>query len=301
MTFNSTKMLLCMTVVGAYCAAAYSTEERKAISNSLVIARVDGVPIYDHQIKVRPEEVESFATALEIEKLDRRIKELIETKAIQKLGIHVQEDEIRKEVNAKFGQAGIDKEEARRISGTYRTLLSALERWHQDKTHSASIYKEMLADSMTEAQWHQWQVCYPVPEKIAELRALVPNDLEHMKENSLCSSKRDLLHAKLIAYITAGVRVEENEVRTLYADKYKGTTEKPQFSEVKNKLEAEMLEGKKQQAIVQWWQARMREVNIEIKDKRLKRSWEAMNPGCLLHTPQPPEAVVVLPETDATP
>lgn len=301
MTIRSAIMRLFIATVVVSCATAYGTEPRQASSNPSVIATVDGVAIFHHEIGVRPQEVQTFTAARELEKLDCRIGEIIEAKAIESLGIKVQEDEVRRAVDAKFNQAGVTKEEASRISATYRALLTALEKWHQDKAKSASIYQELLAGQMTEAQWHQWQECYAVPEKLVQFRALVPRTLEDMKENSLSSSKRDLLHDKLLTHITRGVRAEEDEVRALYAEKYRSTTEKPEFAEIRSQLEAEMLERKKQQVIAQWWQARMSEVNIEIKDERLKKDWDGRNRRSLSTTLEPPKAVHVLPEADTTP
>ena len=194
MTIRSANMRLFITAVVVSCATAYGAEPRQSTSNSSVIATVDGVPIFHHEIGVRSQEGETLTATRELEKLDCRIREIIEAKAIESFGIKVQENEVRGAVDAKFNKAGVTKVEASRISATYCTLLIALEKWHQDKAKSASIYKELLAGQMTDAQWHQWQECYSVPEKLVQFRALVPRTLEDMKENSLSSSRRDLLH-----------------------------------------------------------------------------------------------------------
>lgn len=294
MTICENNICLYATILVVFCATAYGIEERDA-NNSLIIAIVDGVPISYQQIRVRTEKIESCTLAQEVEKLDCKIKEIIEAKAIENLAIEVKEDEVKMAVDAKFEQAGIADKEAHRIANMYCALLSALEGWQQDKTKSANIYKEMLADYMTEAQWHQWQKCYDVPEKLLKLRALIPRNLEDMKKNSINSSKRDLLHNKLVAHIIRGVRVEDEELHSLYAEKYKEATEKPTFGEVKSQLQAEFLETKKQEAIAQWWRNHLREASIEIKDEELKRNWETRTQNFLLKPLQPPKAEAVYP------
>jgi len=294
MCFSKIRILCCLGIIALSTALLSCSSATDILKTDLaVVATVDDVPIYQSEIDVRPEEVEAFIAERAIDKLDSRIMQIIEDHAIQSLEIRASKAEVRNEVDSKFEQAGIDEAQALRIAEMYRALVAGLEKWHKDKTQSAKIYEKYLAEFMTQAQWHQWQKSCPLPKDITKIKKQIPEDIDDMKENSLQSSERDILHSKLVAHVTAGVRVQENEIRATYADKYRGDSNKPAFSAVKDNIRSELLQKKKQQAMTEWRKSRFQQVSIQIKNKRIRELWETKHRSVPLTTgPQNPVVTV---------
>ena len=294
------RMVCCVLGVVLSVKLLYALDGNVPTTNPTVVAIVDGIPIYQHEIDVRPDDIEAFAAGRELDILDARIMQTIEDHAVQTIGIRATENEIRSEVDSKFEQSGLDDAQARRIADMYRTLVVGLEKWHNDETQSVKIYEENLAEFMTEAQWHQWQKSCPSSKDLVKIKKQIPKGLDDMKENSLQSSERDILRSKLFDHVTAGVRVKEDEIRVLYTDKYHGKLDKPDLSTVQDYLRAEILKKKKQRAMDEWRKSRFRQTSIQIKNKRIKELWEKRHRS-LLHTMKPQNSGVTFPGTEGNP
>jgi hypothetical protein len=278
----------------------YAFDENVPTTNSTVVASVEGIPIYQHEIDVRPDDIEAFVAGRELDMLDARIMQTIEDHAIQAIGIKATEDEVRSEVDSKFEQSGLDDAQARKIADMYRTLVVGLEKWHKNRTQSVKIYEEDLAEFMTQAQWHQWQKSCPSSKDLVKIKKQIPKGIDDMKKNSLQSSKRDILRSKLVDHVTAGVCVKEDEIRVLYTDKYRGNSDKPDLSTVQDNLRAEILKRKKQETMTEWRKTRFRQASIQIKNKRIKELWKKRHRSLLLTT-EPQNPVVTLPGTEGNP
>ncbi len=273
----STKIRLYIAGVFLSLSAASAVGQGQESNDMMVIATVNNLPISLNEISVRSEISGERILAREEEKLNTRIREIIKDRAISELGIDVTEDEVRRSVDSKFNQAGVTDQVAGRISDIYETLFSALKKWHQNKTNGDDIYKNLLASKMTQAEWHTWQESCPDSETLVKLESLVPRSLQDMKDNSILSARRDLIYDKLLTHITCGVCVGEDEILTIYNDRYINQTNKPEFSEVKKQIESELVERKRLKAIEYWWQTRILEATIVINDERLKAAWDARN------------------------
>lgn len=94
-----------------------------------------------------------------------------------------------------------------------------------------------------------------------------------MKENSFESTKRELLHSKFVDHITDDIKVNREEVRDEYNERYGSDTEPPGLSAVEKEIREDVFERKKENAIQIWWQMRLRNVNVQIEDKRLREMW----------------------------
>jgi len=134
-----------------------SADENTGKSQPKIVATVDGFPIYERDVAVDPEEIDAFIARRQCEKLYFRIKRIMEHRAIQYFGIQATEDEVKKEIDSKMRQAGVDEDTARRIREIHRALLISLEQWQKDKTKSERIYDKYLKEYVSRSQWCQWQ------------------------------------------------------------------------------------------------------------------------------------------------
>lgn len=241
-------------------------------SGQAPVASVDGVNIYYEEIEITPEAVQSFVQEQEAQRLAGRIKELIATKAAERMGILVTDQEVAREVDREFAKAGIGERQAKQVAEVYRALADALEAWYKDKSKGDAIYDRMLAGVMTKAQWHAWQKCYPDAGKLSALRRLMPKGLGDMKENSRRSTRQDLLHKSLVERITGGVAVTDAEVGALYEDTYADKQDKPPLDKVAGQLRRRLLERKKRGRLQTWWRQEYRRARIEVKDDRFAKA-----------------------------
>lgn len=242
-------------------------------NNLMAVAVVDGSTIYQRDIEINKEEVKAFIVGRETDNLYVQIKHVIEANAIKRFGIHVTKEEVAKSVDSMFERAGIDENKAKSIVQMYRVLLASLEKWQADNSQSTKIYDENLKIFMSKPQWLQWQKGFPSPEKLVELRRLIPQDTNDMKANSFASSEQDLLHAKFIDHITSEVRVTEDEVLAIYSASHGDNEEKELRLAAMNKIKTNILEEKKKKAIEDWWQNSIQSSTIKIENKDLQEVW----------------------------
>ncbi len=257
-----------------------------------VVATVDGTPIYQQEIEVSPamikisfmerdpgeDEIRKFIARKELSMLKAKIKEKIRENIIQELDISVTEDEVENAVDSRFEQAGIDEKKALQIAEWYRIKIEALKEWQKDKSRSDEIYREYFEGwkgnwEFTRKQWQVFIESNPTENDLERLKSMSPEGLDDIRETTIQSVKREMLYEKLIEQISANLRVSKDEIYHLYAERYSGITEKPAYSEVREKLREEIKNRKKQRVMLEWWQARFIETDIQIKDERLKELW----------------------------
>ena len=268
-------VLCCLALITASLLLGNNTvAEDKSKTTSTVVATVDGAPVYQDEIEIRFLKEEASATEMEINRLEARIRQIIEESVIKELNIQATTAEIKAEVDSKFEQAGIDQAQADKIAEMYKVLVVALKKWHDNKSQSTEIYEEHLNKFMTQAQWQLWQESCPSAKELMPLKKQMPQSLDDMKRTSFQSSKRDVLYAKLVDHVTKNIRVQDNEVRAAYAERYQGVADKPSFPTVEEQLKAEVLARKRQLAMAEWWESRFRQANIHIVDKRTRDLWE---------------------------
>jgi hypothetical protein len=194
-----------------------------AIEDTCVVAVVAGREILYKEIKADPEIVQlSYDKPLQLNELEKaiydyenqrlamRIKLLIEEDMIRKLGIAVTDEEVDRELKRRFEQAEISQRTVDEIRKKSIALAKALEEWQQNPEKSDVIYQERLASkSITSQQWKVFQLSYNTPEKLAEMRGLIPSTVADMIANSRSSCRQDLLFEKLNVRIASAVSVEE--------------------------------------------------------------------------------------------
>jgi len=226
---------------------------------------------YAHSKKLEPSELKKAIRKAEINALVARIQGIIKSEKMVQAGLRVSEKEIDHEIERRFRQAGIDDQKAKQIAETYGVLANALEEWQHSPEKADSIYEKKLASNfVTREQWRAFQACYDTPEKLAEMRRLIPSTVADMKENSRASCKRDLLFEKLRETITPGISVGDQEVITYYEQKYAHLAKKPPLNDIKDELRQQLLLEKRQEKERQWWQEQYKQAKIEIKDKRFR-------------------------------
>ena len=116
MRFSRATILCCLLFIASSALLQCAVAEDMLKTNAVVVATVDGTPIYQREIDARPAEIEALAARREIDRLDARTRQIIEDQAIQDLGIRATKAEVRNEVDSKFEQAGIDETQAARIA-----------------------------------------------------------------------------------------------------------------------------------------------------------------------------------------
>lgn len=216
-------------------------------------------------------EVQDLTKKNEKERLAGKIWEIIKNSAIKKLALTVTDSEIESEVNKRFENAGIDEKMASEISNRYSKLIKALEDLQKNPSNGDSIYQNMLSNtSITKEEWKVFQSVYNTPEKLLEMKALIPEDLNNMKQNTRKSVEKDLLFNKMRDIISADVSVSDAEVETYYQKEYLDIPEKPNFNKVKEILRQELMDEKKKEAESKWWQKQYNDLKISIMDDEYK-------------------------------
>ena len=253
-------------------------------TDSSVIAIVNGEEILYKDIKLdnislqlfdtkglTPLESQNIIKKNEKERLVGKIWEIIKNSAIKNLALTVTNNEIESEVNKRFEAAGIDEKKASEISLRYSKLIKALEDWQKNPSNADSIYQNILSNtSITKEEWRVFQSVYNTPEKLLEMQALIPEDLNDMKQNTRKSVEKDLLFNKMRDIICADVSVSDTEVETYYQKKYLDIPEKPNFNKVKEILRQELMNEKKKEAESKWWQKQYNNSKISIIDDDYK-------------------------------
>lgn len=279
--YSSFRIITFVVVVSFFC--IINVLHGHAESDISVIAIVNGEKILYRDVKVDPKIVQLTSSKVldpvsleeatyeaEKDRLAAKILEIIKMQKIIEFGLTVTAEEADHELERKFKIGGIDEKKADEMSKMYQALATALEAWQKDPLKGDAIYEEKIAPYMNKAQWNAFQVSYDTAGKIAEMRSLIPTNLNDMKRQSRESSQRDVLFRKLQDIITSNISVSNEEIETYYHQKYHRLSERPSLNEVRDILHQELLFMKKQEIEIVWWKKQYGEVVIEIKNERFR-------------------------------
>lgn len=143
--------------------------------------------------------------------LNSRIMRIIFNQAIAERHITASSDEIEKEMEQKLVGARIGEKEIQQMAQLQDTLVAALVEVQKDPQRAQEIFAERLTGSaISENAWAVYVANYRTPEKIEQLKKLIPRSVEDVKKNSAASSRHDVLLAKLKLALVAEQRTEKD-------------------------------------------------------------------------------------------
>ena len=184
--------------------------------DEMTVARVAGTSIEDGSMDLAKKSMEE-------ERFIREIYRYILDKNIDEYRIQVTQEEVDEKLDEKFSKAGVNDKTAKQLNHTYSQLAIALEeKLNNPNMQSDVIYNRFLAStSIKVADWNLFLRSYNTRKKIDQLRALIPESVDDMKQTSRISTQRDLLIGKLKDVITSQSKNElADKEKTAYWNKW---------------------------------------------------------------------------------
>ena len=289
------RLFFLLLTVGMLTVCIIKTEVSASENN--IIAIVDEISITEKDVFANKENVkqifikkygkEPSSEELSIEiskyekqKLSGKINSIFRENFIQKHGITVSKEEARAEFkNIYPGFKENPKAILEAERSYFQKLYLALKDASKNPENEEKVYETRLKDIMSFETWKGTQKYFNTPEKLEYLKQGIPTTVEDLYRSAEISFKAQVLEKKFEDVITQNVKVTDEEVKEFSERRYAGRKTKPQFEEVKSKLQQELLEVKKGQRVRDWWQEQYKKAKIEIKDKRFKDVFDRLIPS----------------------
>ena len=199
-----------------------------------IIAIVNEIPIKYRDIQVHKDiikfdpvlsQLEREDLQVELLKIEKQrllfqIEKIIIDKAMNRFNITVSEEEIDRDFHSKVEMVNLSEQDIENIKNAGKRLVEALELWQKNPTQEKKIYEDKLSDMITYEGWEGYKNLYNTPEKLEEVKKLIPSSLEDIKDISREGIIKELKLRKLKDRIAEEVKVENKEIKEYYTKKY---------------------------------------------------------------------------------
>ena len=228
-----------------------SLAQGSEIKDESIIADISGAKIFYKDIKLSSAYKKGTDSVYEFElkRLAKKISLQAQKKALEKQGIYVTAKDIDKEFNNTIDQiekTGMSKDEfLAQIQNKSNRMVIALKAFQKTPSKSDEVFKKYLfSHDISKEEWEIWKKSYDTSEKIQELEALTPQNVQEMRKNSIVSLEQSVIEKKLDKFISQSIVVSEKEIEAYYEEKY-AKNNVSEYDNVKREIKQKIFIDKK--------------------------------------------------------